>query len=65
VVLKPAKEISADSLQSPHDEEAAYRKKKLKYRGKFRVQLWAICRVTWINMRRIAIYQAKKAEASA
>lgn len=25
---KPAKEISADSLQSPHDEEAAYRKKK-------------------------------------
>ena len=28
VVLKPAKEISADSLQSPHDEEAAYRKKK-------------------------------------
>lgn len=28
VVLKPAQEISADSLQSPHDEEAAYRKKK-------------------------------------
>jgi hypothetical protein len=41
------------------------RKKKLKYRGKFRVQLWAICRVAWINMRRIAIYQAKQAEASA
>ena len=28
VALKPAQEISADSLQSPHDEEAAYRKKK-------------------------------------
>jgi hypothetical protein len=28
VALKPAKEISADSLQSPHDEGAAYRKKK-------------------------------------
>jgi hypothetical protein len=28
VMLKPAKEISADSLQSPHDEDAAYRKKK-------------------------------------
>ena len=28
VELKAAKEISADSLQSPHDEEAAYRKKK-------------------------------------
>lgn len=26
--LKPAKAIRADSLQSPHDEEAAYRKKK-------------------------------------
>ena len=28
VALKRAQEISADSLQSPHDEEAAYRKKK-------------------------------------
>ena len=28
VELKPAQEISADSLQSPHDEDAAYRKKK-------------------------------------
>ena len=28
IELKPAEEISADSLQSPHDEEAAYRKKK-------------------------------------
>jgi hypothetical protein len=28
VELKPAQEISADSLQSPHDEAAAYRKKK-------------------------------------
>ena len=28
VVLKPPAEISADSLQSPHDEEATYRKKK-------------------------------------
>ncbi len=27
IVLKAAKEISADSLQSPHDEDAAYRKK--------------------------------------
>jgi hypothetical protein len=41
------------------------RKKKLKYRGKFRVQLWAICRAAWINMRRIANYQANQAEASA
>ena len=41
------------------------RKKKLKYRGKSRVQLWAICRAAWINMRRIANYQAEQAEASA
>ena len=40
-------------------------KKKLKYRGKFAVQLWAVCRVAWINMRRIASYQAKQAEATA
>jgi hypothetical protein len=40
-------------------------KKKLKYRGKFPVQLWAVCRAAWINMRRIANYQAKQAEAIA
>jgi len=40
-------------------------KKKLKYRGKFRVQLWAISRAAWINMRRIALFQAKQAEATA
>ena len=40
-------------------------KKKLKYRGKFRVQLWAVCRAAWINMRRIASYQAEQAEAIA
>jgi hypothetical protein len=40
-------------------------KKKLKYRGKFRVQLWAVCRAAWINMRRIASYQAKQAEVIA
>jgi len=28
VTLKPAQEIRADSLQSPHDEDAAYREKK-------------------------------------
>jgi len=28
VALKPTQEISADSLQSPHDEDAAYRKKR-------------------------------------
>jgi hypothetical protein len=39
--------------------------KKLKYRGKFRVQLWATCRAAWINMRRIASFQAKQAEAIA
>ena len=39
--------------------------KKLKYRGKFRVQLWATCRAAWINMRRIAGFQAKPAEAIA
>ena len=41
------------------------RKKKLKYRGIFPVQLWAICRAAWLNMRRIAFYQAKQAEAGA
>ena len=41
------------------------RKKKLKYRGKFRVQLWAICRAAWINTRRIGNYQTKQAEAIA
>lgn len=40
-------------------------KKKLKYRGKCRVQLWVICRAAWINMKRIATYQAKQAEAIA
>ncbi len=40
-------------------------KKKLKYRGKFRVQLWAVCRAAWINMKRIASYQAKQAEVIA
>ncbi len=40
-------------------------KKKLKYRGKFRVQLWAVCRAAWINMKRIASYQTKQAEAIA
>jgi hypothetical protein len=39
--------------------------KKLKYRGKFRVQLWATCRAAWINMRRIANYQTEQAEAIA
>ena len=39
--------------------------KKLKYRGKFRVQLWATCRAAWINMRRIASFQAKQAQAIA
>lgn len=40
-------------------------KKKLKYRGKFRVQLWAVCRAAWINLKRIASYQTKQAEAIA
>ena len=40
-------------------------KKKLKYRGKFRVQLWAVCRSAWINMRRIASFQAEQAEVIA
>jgi hypothetical protein len=39
--------------------------KQLKYRGKFHVQLWATCRAAWINMRRIAGFQAKQAEAIA
>ena len=41
------------------------RKKKLKYRGKYRVQLWAVCRAAWINMRRLASYQAKQPEVIA
>ena len=40
-------------------------KKKLKYRGRFRVQLWAVCRAAWINMKRIATSQGKQAEAIA
>ena len=40
-------------------------KKKLKYRGKCRVQLWVVCRAAWINMKRIATCQAKQAEAIA
>jgi hypothetical protein len=40
-------------------------KKKLKYRGKCRAQLWVVCRAAWINMKRIASYQAKQAEAIA
>jgi len=41
------------------------RKKKLKYRGQRAVQLWAVCRAAWINMKRIAIYQAKQAGMTA
>jgi len=40
-------------------------KKKLKYRGKFAAQLWVVSRAAWINMRRIASYQAKQAEVFA
>lgn len=39
--------------------------KKLKYRGQFAVQVWATCRAAWINMKRIARYQAKQAEITA
>jgi hypothetical protein len=38
------------------------RKKKLKYRGQCAVQLWAVCRAAWINMKRIVIYQGRSAE---
>ena len=38
------------------------RKKKLKYRGQCAVQLWAVCRTAWINMKRIVIYQGRSAE---
>ena len=41
------------------------RKKQLKYRGNVRVPLWAFCRAAWINVRRIARYQAKRAEMAA
>lgn len=41
------------------------RKNKLKYRGQFRVQMWAICRAAWVNMRRITIYQAELAKVTA
>ncbi|NEV64871.1 transposase [Thiorhodococcus minor] len=41
------------------------RNKKLKYRGKVRVQLWAFCRAAWINVRRITLHQAKLAEMAA
>ncbi|MFZ1575192.1 MAG: transposase, partial [Chromatiaceae bacterium] len=41
------------------------RKKKRKYRGNVRVQLWAFCRAAGINVRRIALYQAKLAEMAA
>jgi hypothetical protein len=41
------------------------RRKKLKYRGRFAVQLWAVCRAAWINMKRIALHQARQAEAIA
>lgn len=38
------------------------RKKKLKYRGRCAVQLWAVCRAAWINIKRMVIYQVKSAE---
>ena len=41
------------------------RNKKVKYRGQGAVQLWAICRVAWINVKRIVLFQAKLAEAPA
>ncbi|NEX23374.1 transposase [Thiorhodococcus mannitoliphagus] len=41
------------------------RKKNLKYRGRCAVQLWAVCRVAWINIKRIVIYQEKQAEMMA
>ncbi|WPL19979.1 transposase [Thiorhodovibrio frisius] len=41
------------------------RNKKLKYRGRRAVQLWAVCRVAWLNVKRIVLYQAKEAEMAA
>ncbi len=38
------------------------RKKKLKYRSRCAVQLWAVCRAAWINIKRMVIYQEKFAE---
>jgi hypothetical protein len=38
------------------------RNKKLKYRGRCAVQLWAVCRAAWINIKRMVIYQVKSAE---
>jgi hypothetical protein len=65
-----AREISADGAYYSEENETYAKgqekdKKKLKYRGKFRAQLWAVCRAAWINMRRIASYQAKQTEAVA
>ena len=38
------------------------RNKKLKYRGRSAVQLWAVCRVAWLNVKRIVLHQAKQAK---
>lgn len=40
------------------------RKKQLRYRGQFRVTLWAICRAAWINVSRITDYQGAQAKTA-
>ncbi len=50
ITLKPAKDISADSLQSPHDEEATYRKKRDETTRGYRVNLTETCQDDGLNL---------------
>jgi len=57
--LKPGKEISADSIQSPHDTDAAHRKKSNKVVNGFSFNATETCNDTGLNL--VIDIQAEKA----
>jgi hypothetical protein len=57
--LKPGKEISADSIQSPHDPDAAYRKKSHQTVNGYSINVTETCNDEGLNL--ILDVQAEKA----
>lgn len=58
-VLKPGKEISADSIQSPHDPDAAYRKKSKQTVNGYSINVTETCNDNGLNL--IVDVQTEKA----
>ncbi len=49
-ILKPGKEISADSIQSPHDTDAAYRKKSTQTVNGYSINVTETCNDDGLNL---------------